>query len=118
VRSRVESVRQSCNGTRGRQPGIKTAPDRRLAWARALHSFAQLRHNRQNQLLFEVPLRDFENGRLLALLIFSNGAVGFKVDQMAKPHLREDQYQSSEVLIKAAKKGLRVGEVPIHISRR
>src|SRR5262249_27455570 len=46
----------SCNGARGRQPGIKTAPDRGLTWARALHSFAQLRQNRQNQLLFEVPL--------------------------------------------------------------
>src|SRR5262249_25003318 len=47
----------SCNGARGRQPGIKTAPDRGLTWARALHSFAQLRQNRQNQLLFEVPNR-------------------------------------------------------------
>jgi hypothetical protein len=46
----------SCNGARGRPPGIKTAPDRGLTWARALHSFAQLRQNRQNQLLFEVPL--------------------------------------------------------------
>jgi hypothetical protein len=45
----------SCNAARGRQPGIKTAPDRGLTWARALHSFAQLRQNRQNQLLFEVP---------------------------------------------------------------
>src|SRR5262249_45040681 len=36
-------------------PGIKTAPDRGLTWARALHSFAQRRQNRQNQLLFEVP---------------------------------------------------------------
>ena len=45
----------SCNGARGRPPGIKTAPDRGLTWARALHSFAQLRQNRQNQLLFEVP---------------------------------------------------------------
>jgi hypothetical protein len=46
----------SRNGARGRQPGIKTAPDRGLTWARALHSFAQLRQNRQNQLLlFEVP---------------------------------------------------------------
>src|SRR5262249_60850654 len=40
----------SCNEARGRQPGIKTAPDRGLTWARALHSFAQLRQNRQNQL--------------------------------------------------------------------
>src|SRR5207245_9325172 len=46
----------SCNGARGRPPGIKTAPDRGLTWARALHSFAQLRQNRQNQLLFELPI--------------------------------------------------------------
>src|SRR2546426_4106799 len=46
----------SCNGARGRQPGIKTAPDRGLTWARALHSFAQLKQNRQTQLLFEVPI--------------------------------------------------------------
>ena len=47
----------SCNGARGRPPGIKTAPDRGLTWARALHSFAQLRQNCQNQLLFEVAIR-------------------------------------------------------------
>jgi len=35
-------VRQSCNGTRGRQPH-QNGSDRRLTWARALHSFAQLK---------------------------------------------------------------------------
>jgi hypothetical protein len=48
----------------------------------------------------------------------ASGFKAFKVDQLAKLDLREDQYQSSEVLIKAAKKGLRIGEVPIHIARR
>src|SRR4029453_12286565 len=57
----------SCNEARGRQPGIKTAPDRGLTWARALHSFAQLRQNRQNHLLFGGPIRKFEKQRVLAL---------------------------------------------------
>ena len=32
--------------------------------------------------------------------------------------LREDQYQTSEVIVEAAKKGLRIVEVPIHINLR
>ena len=36
----------------------------------------------------------------------------------AVPAALEDQFQSSEVLIAAAKKGLRIGEVPIRITRR
>jgi hypothetical protein len=46
----------SCNGALGHQPGIKTAPDRGLTWARACTRSLSLRQNRQNQLLFEVPL--------------------------------------------------------------
>src|SRR5260370_6988383 len=56
----------SVRGGGVRQPGIKTADDRGLTWARALHSFAQLRQNLQNQLLFEVPIScpfsNFESG--------------------------------------------------------
>jgi hypothetical protein len=48
----------------------------------------------------------------------SSGFKAFRIDQMAKLDLREDQFQSSEVLISAAKKGLKIGEVPIHIRRR
>src|SRR5436309_3421372 len=62
----------SCNGARGRPPGIKTAPDRGLTWARALHSFAQLRQNRQNQLLFEVPMNLCSRGNNSAIPIGVN----------------------------------------------
>jgi hypothetical protein len=48
----------------------------------------------------------------------SSGFKAFRIDQIAKLDLREDQFQSSEVLISAAKKGLKIGEVPIHIRRR
>jgi Glycosyl transferase family 2 len=48
----------------------------------------------------------------------SSGFKAFRIDQVAKLDLREDQFQSSEVLISAAKKGLKIGEVPIHIRKR
>jgi Glycosyl transferase family 2 len=48
----------------------------------------------------------------------SSGFKAFRIDQMTKLDLREDQFQSSEVLISAAKNGLKIGEVPIHIRRR
>jgi Glycosyl transferase family 2 len=48
----------------------------------------------------------------------TSGFKAFRIDKMARLDLREDQFQSSEVLISAAKKGLRIGEVPIRINRR
>jgi hypothetical protein len=48
----------------------------------------------------------------------SSGFRAFDVDKMAQLDLRQDQFQTSEVLITAAKKGMRIGEVPIHIARR
>jgi hypothetical protein len=48
----------------------------------------------------------------------SSGFRAFDTTKIARLDLRQDQYQSSEVLITAAKKGLLVGEVPIHIDRR
>jgi hypothetical protein len=48
----------------------------------------------------------------------SSGFRAFAVDRIAELDLRQDQFQTSEVLITAAKKGLRIGEVPIHIARR
>lgn len=48
----------------------------------------------------------------------SSGYKGFRMSRMAEIDLREDQFQSSEVLIAAAKKGLRIGEVPIRITQR
>lgn len=62
--------------------------------------------------------------RLLSIVIdhritdSTSGFKAFRIDKMAGLDLREDQFQSSEVLIAAAKRGLRIGEVPIHISQR
>jgi hypothetical protein len=67
----------SCNEARGRQPGIKTAPDRGLTWARALHSFAQLRQNRQNQLLFEVPHKQLARLSWLSIEYISKQSATF-----------------------------------------
>ena len=48
----------------------------------------------------------------------SSGFKAFRMSHMARLELREDQFQASEVLIQAAKQGLRIGEVPIHVERR
>jgi hypothetical protein len=37
---------------------------------------------------------------------------------MNKLNLREDQFQTTEVILEAAKKGLRIGEVPITVTER
>jgi len=48
----------------------------------------------------------------------SSGFKAFNITRMKKLELREDQFQSAEVIIEAAKKGLRIGEVPITITKR
>lgn len=48
----------------------------------------------------------------------SSGFRAFRISSMSKMELREDQYQTSEVIIEATKKGLRIAEVPIHITLR
>lgn len=48
----------------------------------------------------------------------SSGFKAFRIEPMARLDLREDQFQSSEVLIAAARHGMKIGEVPIHIRRR
>jgi glycosyltransferase involved in cell wall biosynthesis len=48
----------------------------------------------------------------------SSGFKAFNVGKITELDLRQDQFQSSEVLIASAKKGLRIKEVPIHISQR
>jgi hypothetical protein len=48
----------------------------------------------------------------------SSGFRAFRIAAMAKLELREDQYQTSEVIIEASKKGLNIVEVPIHITLR
>ncbi len=48
----------------------------------------------------------------------SSGFRAFKMDKMKSFNLYEDQYHTSELIIEAVKKGLRVKEVPISIMKR
>ncbi len=48
----------------------------------------------------------------------SSGFRAFKMDAMDSVHLYEDQYHTSELIIEAIKKGIRIGEVPITILKR
>ena len=48
----------------------------------------------------------------------SSGFRAFKMDKIKNIDLREDQYHTSELIIDAVKKGLRVKEVPITILKR
>jgi hypothetical protein len=48
----------------------------------------------------------------------SSGFRALNVNKTSQLDLRQDQFQTSEVLISAAKGGLRIGEVPVHIARR
>jgi hypothetical protein len=48
----------------------------------------------------------------------SSGFRAFKMDKIKDIDLREDQYHTSELIIEAVKKGLRVTEVPITIMKR
>jgi len=73
------------------------------------------------------PLRDVGLSFFSKIISFLSGfkltdcASGFKafnVEKMRSLHLREDQFQAAEVIIEAAKKGLRIGEVPITIVKR
>jgi hypothetical protein len=48
----------------------------------------------------------------------SSGFRAFKMEAMAPIELYEDQYHTSELIIEAVKKGIRIGEVPITILKR
>ena len=48
----------------------------------------------------------------------SSGFKAFRMEEINNILLTEDQFQASEILIRAAKKSLRIGEVPIHIAPR
>jgi glycosyltransferase involved in cell wall biosynthesis len=48
----------------------------------------------------------------------SSGFKAFNSNKMRQIRLLEDQFQASEVIIEAAKKGLRIGEVPVTIKAR
>jgi hypothetical protein len=54
----------------------------------------------------------------LRLTDCSSGFKAFNVSKMSKLNLREAQFQSSEVILEAAKKGLRIGEVPMTVLER
>ncbi|MBI4682364.1 MAG: DUF2304 family protein [Nitrospirae bacterium] len=54
----------------------------------------------------------------LRLTDCSSGFRAFNVNKMSSLNLKEDQFQTAEVIIEAAKKGLRIGEVPITIVKR
>jgi hypothetical protein len=54
----------------------------------------------------------------LKLTDCSSGFKAFNVNKISTLKLREDQFQSAEVIVEAAKKGLRIGEVPITIVER
>jgi len=54
----------------------------------------------------------------LKLTDCSSGFKAFNVKELRRIHLKEDQFQSSEVIIESAKKGLRIGEVPITVTQR
>ncbi len=49
----------------------------------------------------------------LKLTDCSSGLKAFNMARLSEVDLREDQFQAAEVIISAAKKGLRIGEVPV-----
>jgi hypothetical protein len=63
-------------------------------------------------------------GRLISILLGkkitdpSSGFRAFQMESMAPITLHEDQYHTSELIIEAVKKNLRIGEVPITILKR
>jgi glycosyltransferase involved in cell wall biosynthesis len=63
-------------------------------------------------------------GRVVSLLLGkkitdpSSGFRAFRMDAVASIDLYEDQYHTSELIIEAIKKGMRIGEVPITILKR
>ncbi len=48
----------------------------------------------------------------------SNGFRAFHMDHLSRVLLRQDQFHTSELIIDAAKKGIRIGEAPVTVKRR
>jgi len=48
----------------------------------------------------------------------SNGFRAFRVRELSRVLLRQDQFHTSELIIDAAKKGIRIGEAPVTVKRR
>lgn len=63
-------------------------------------------------------------GKVVSLLLGekitdpSSGFRAFRMEAMASINLYEDQYHTSELIIEAVKKGIRIGEMPITIFKR
>jgi glycosyltransferase involved in cell wall biosynthesis len=63
-------------------------------------------------------------GKVVSLLLGekitdpSSGFRAFRMEAMASINLYEDQYHTSELIIEAVKKGIRIGETPITIFKR
>lgn len=54
----------------------------------------------------------------LKLTDCSSGFRAFNVNKIRSLNLKEDQFQTAEVIVEAAKKGLKIGEAPITIVKR
>lgn len=48
----------------------------------------------------------------------SNGFRAFRVAELSRVLLRQDQFHTAELIIDAAKKGIKIGEVPVTVKRR
>ncbi len=48
----------------------------------------------------------------------SNGFRAMRLSELGRIRLRQDQFHTSEFIIDSAKKGIRIGEVPVTVSRR
>ena len=48
----------------------------------------------------------------------SSGFRAFRTSELARVLLRQDQFHTSELIIDAAKKRIRIGEVPVTVKRR
>ena len=48
----------------------------------------------------------------------SNGYRAFRVAALSRLRLVQDQFHTSEFIIDAARKGIRIGEVPVTVRRR
>jgi cellulose synthase/poly-beta-1,6-N-acetylglucosamine synthase-like glycosyltransferase len=71
---------------------------------------------RSTGITFFTRIINFATG--LKLTDCSSGFKAFSMRKISTLNLREDQFQSTEVIVEAAKKGLRIGEVPITVVER
>jgi len=81
-----------------------------------------LGHSEKTSLLRMIGVRIF--GKVVSVLLGkkitdpSSGFRAFRMESVASIKLHEDQYHTSELIIEAVKKGIRIKEVPIAILKR